>query len=369
MLNLTLISLPETRWKKFAFNLVVWAVIGTLFTLQSYLYRKHVGQIVTWWGLYPTELFFFVSCGLCAPFVMIAARRFPVDRKNWISRILIHLGFAISGAIAHRFVYEMITQNIKATIERPFSWDAVSRNVIGFSDYGFLIYFIIVFVSHALEYNKRFVSEQLASAHLKEQLVTAQLSALRMQLQPHFLFNTLNTISVLIRDDPAKAEQMVGVLSDLLRFTLQQSKNQELPLREELEFLRMYLHIEQARFGERLAVTYDIAPDTTDAQIPTFILQPLVENAVRHGIAERRGQGQIIISSKRINGSLQVAIKDNGKGILHEHTTATQEGIGLQNCEARLQTLYGNRAAIHLSNLENGGAMVEITLPFHINTK
>jgi two-component sensor histidine kinase len=360
-------SLTQNRWLKFILLLLVWGIVGTLFTVQSYLYRTNVGQQITFWDLYPSEVFFFLSWGLLTPLLVLAARKFRVGKTNWVSRIGVHLPLAIAVAISQRFVYEFIVQNLKTTPERPFSWERLTNNVIGFSDYGFFIYFIVIFIAHAVDYYKQLNQAQLNEAKLREELSNAQLHALKMQLQPHFLFNTLNTISVLIKDEPQKAEQMLALLSDLLRLTLQHTNNQEISLKEELKYLGLYLEIEQIRFGERLKILIDADENTLDAKIPTLILQPLVENAIKHGIGEKRGEGLIEIKAQRLNEKLKIFVKDNGNG-LKVLSNSTSTGIGFANSRSRLQSLYGNDASITLSNAKDGGAEVEILIPFRIES-
>ncbi len=358
------ILLTKKRWLKFFLLLLVWGVVGTLFTVQSYVYRINVGQEITFWDLYPSEVFFFLSWGLLTPLLVLAARKFRVGTTKRASRIGVHFLLAIGVAISQRVVYEFIVQTLKATAERPFSWERLTNNVIGFSDYGFFIYFIVVFIAHAVDYYKQMTQAQLNETRLKEELTSSQLHALKMQLQPHFLFNTLNTISVLIKDEPQKAEQMISLLSDLLRLTLQHTNNQEISLKEELNYLRLYLEIEQIRFGNRLKIRIDAEPSTLDAKIPTLILQPLVENAIKHGIGERRGEGFIGISSVRMNESLKICVKDNGSG-LNMLNNSNSTGIGLSNSRSRLQSLYGSVSSITISNGSDGGAEVEILIPFH----
>ncbi|MBI5216723.1 MAG: histidine kinase [Ignavibacteriae bacterium] len=358
------ILLTKNRWLKFVLLLCVWGVVGTLFTVQSYLYRINVGQQITFWDLYPSEVFFFLSWGLLTPLLVFSARKFRVGRSNWISRIGIHLLTAVGIALTQRFLYEFIVQHLKATAERPFSWERLTNNVIGFSDYGFFIYFIVVFIAHAVDYYKQMNQAQLNEAKLREELTNSQLHALKMQLQPHFLFNTLNTISVLIKDEPQKAEQMLALLSDLLRLTLQHTNTQEISLKEELKYLKLYLEIEQIRFGERLKIRIDADENTLDAKIPTLILQPLVENAIKHGIGERRGEGVIEIRSMRHHQNLNIVVKDNGNG-LNALNNSHSTGIGLSNSRSRLQSLYGSASSISISNGDNGGAVVEILIPFH----
>jgi LytS/YehU family sensor histidine kinase len=202
----------------------------------------------------------------------------------------------------------------------------------------------------------------LRASQLEAQLAQAELQVLKMQLQPHFLFNTLNTIAVLIRKDPDAATEMVGRLSALLRFVLEHSGVQEVSLRTELELLDRYLQIEQTRFGERLSVRLAIDPEALDGRVPNMILQPLVENAIKHGISKRRGAGYIEVTAARINGSLRLEIRDDGENFNGDSTV--QEGVGLGNTRARLQQLYGDRYSFRLSRNGDHGTVASLEVPF-----
>jgi sensor histidine kinase YesM len=235
--------------------------------------------------------------------------------------------------------------------------------------YGFYIYFIILLLNHALEYYRRFQDEQLSASQLKAELAQAQLQALKMQLHPHFLFNTLNAIVVLIEEDPKAARAMLGQLSDLLRLTLDNVETQEVPLRQELEFLDQYLRIQQTRFGERLAIKKNIDPATIEASVPYLILQPLVENAIRHGVESVPGPAVIEISSSRQDGMLELRVRDTGPGLTNDSYTLSKRGVGLANTRGRLQRLYGERHRVELNNAEGGGLQATMLIPFQGNQK
>jgi len=184
-----------------------------------------------------------------------------------------------------------------------------------------------------------------------------------MQLHPHFLFNTLHAISTLVYKDPKGADEMIANLSELLRATLDTSDQQEIPLRKELDLLERYLEIQQVRFGDRLRIRKEVDPQTLDASVPTLILQPLVENSIKHGIEPRPGPGEIVIGAHRRGTALQLSVRDNGNGV-EEHPAKDGSGIGLSNTRARLEQLYGKEAKLTLSRPSNGGCSVELELPF-----
>lgn len=225
----------------------------------------------------------------------------------------------------------------------------------------FPLYWVLVSVAHALLFYRRAQDRERRSLELAASLAEARLRALRMQLQPHFLFNTLNAIATLVHENPAAADDMIASLSDFLRLTLERGDRPEQPLRDELEFLDRYLEIERVRFGDRLRVRREIDPSTLDLPVPTLLLQPLVENAVRHGLEPRRETGIITLAARRDGPSLRVAVSDNGVGL--SAAAPVREGVGLANTRARLHELYGPRASLALEATPGGGATVVIHLP------
>jgi two-component sensor histidine kinase len=251
-------------------------------------------------------------------------------------------------------------------------------------------YWIVVLGHLGWHYYKAFRERERQASALATELVQARLQALRMQINPHFLFNTLNTISALIRENPDAADRMIVRLSELLRRTLDRGDVQEVPLREEIEFLKSYLEIEQMRFSDRLAVTYDIEPKANDLFVPHLILQPLVENALRHGIMPREEAGRIEISA-RVSGwgerprepglegndetarqeprptsesqYLELKVRDNGNGLSPASGTQEREGIGLKNVRSRLTQLYGDAQEFTLANAAGGGVEARLRIP------
>lgn len=218
----------------------------------------------------------------------------------------------------------------------------------------------LVGVAHALRFYERARARELREADLEARLVQARLQALRMQLHPHFLFNTLNSIACLVHDKPHVAEEMIEALSELLRVSLSHSERQEVTVREELQFLDHYLHIEQTRFGERLRIERLIDPETLDALVPTLVLQPLVENAVRHGIEKQIAPGCISIIIERTGSSLRLAVADDGRG----HSGKLKEGVGLSNTRSRLKELYGDSGSLQLRPGDSDGFVAEVNIPW-----
>ncbi|HYY34889.1 MAG TPA: histidine kinase, partial [Candidatus Binatia bacterium] len=228
------------------------------------------------------------------------------------------------------------------------------------------IYWAIVCVTWVVGSYQQLRERERRTLELEARLIESNLRTLKAQLQPHFLFNTLNAIASLVRRNPDAAEDMIGSLSDFLRMVLDTAQQHEVPLRREIEFLDLYVEIQQARFGERLRVQKEIEPDALDVAVPALILQPLVENSVRHGIEPRETGGTIFIRAQRQETSLQFEIRDDGEGLKASQLTALREGIGLSNTKARLQELYGEAHRFQITPNSDGGLTVAVELPWHM---
>jgi len=223
-----------------------------------------------------------------------------------------------------------------------------------------LVYLAVLAAGFAREFFLRDQRRQRQAAHLQAQLAEARLDALRMQINPHFLFNTLHAVSALVERDPGGVRRMIARLSELLRHTIESHATDEVPLRDELAFLRRYIEIMEIRFQGRLRVDRAIADDVQDALVPNLILQPIVENALEHGVNRAAGEGQIEITARRDGERLVLTVRDNGPGLDAQNSS----GVGLANTRARLEQLYGDRAALELKDAEGGGVLVQITLPY-----
>src|SRR5262249_41180616 len=226
-------------------------------------------------------------------------------------------------------------------------------------------YGAILGIALAADYYRKYRENELQSAELRAQLSQAQLEALRLQLQPHFLFNTLNSIVGLIRNDENKdAIRMTSGLSKLLRHVLEHAGRQEVTLGEEIEFLSRYLEIQQMRFSDRLTVEMKIDPDTLDARVPSLILQPIVENAIRHGVAAREAPGAVSLSASRHNGILQISVYNDGPSLPKGWRIEDCSGIGLANTRARIAQLYGKAGRLEVHNHNQSGVQAMLRVPF-----
>lgn len=376
-MNLSLNSRPLTLWLRPScwsrenlrlnslLTLVLVAgliILGFSFSALIYLVYASTGTPVTWSQALSVGLTQWWVWSLLYLLLFRITRRFPVERRRWLQVVsgYLLLGFALSllklgiDVVWIRLVY-------KGEVFKPTS----ERSLLAIMAYfNFLTYWVFVGVGQALNFYRQVREGELKASQLETQLAQSQLQALRMQLQPHFLFNTLHTISMLNLRDPKAANRMISRLSELLRLTLDNAGAQEVALKDELDFLKRYLEIQEIRFQDRLSVRLEIDPESLDARVPNLILQPIVENAIRHGIAENESDGRIEILASRRNGWLQLQVRDNGSGISATPPDQSKQGIGLMNTRARLQQHFGAAHRFELVNSHNGGLEVLIAFPF-----
>ena len=306
---------------------------------------------------------------LLAPLIMAFGLRHPFDRIRWPRQLALHVTAALSYSIVH--TTSMMAVRALLLMGQPLPPDFPGwRNYALLAyltqlDWLLMTYLFLIGLAYALAYRRESEARALNTSQLETRLVEAQLQALQRQLHPHFLFNTLNTVSGLIRTDPDAADAMIDRLGDLLRMTLHTSGIQEVSLKEELDVLGKYVEIERTRFGSRLTVEMRVQPETLDAQVPSLVLQPLVENAIRHGIAPNARPGWIAVYAQRDNSELVLQVLDNGDGLPPDRLMAMNRGVGLDNTRARLEHLYRDRFEFTCSNLERGFC-VTIRIPFEV---
>jgi LytS/YehU family sensor histidine kinase len=308
---------------------------------------------------------------LLLPFIFLFARYYLFECQGWTRRIALHL----SGAVLFSFLHTTIM--------------ALSRKILapalglGEYDYGIMTYrypmefsndllgyTIIVLAYYAFQRYRTSQAEKLATAELQTKLAQAQLENLRLQLQPHFLFNTLNTISSVMYEDVRAADAMLTQLSDLLRLTLRASRAQEIPLEEELQIARLYMDLMQRRFENKLGISYSIDPALKNSLVPQLILQPLLENSLRHGMPAGDAAMNISITAQRENGNVILQVLDTGCGLdSKEPAEVFGRGLGLSNIRDRLAHLYGDRQQFTISNRTGGGAQVTLRVPLHVSNQ
>jgi signal transduction histidine kinase len=357
------------NWRRAALLFVGWTLVSVIFAGISY--AAAIGENNKEFGFVSAlrlNLVQFYVWAILTPFVFRFSRRFPIElRPLNVRNLLLYFPALISFAGIHQVIHLAVLWSISPRWRQKYP--ALMDCYRAYFAFGFyidlIIALLIVVAVHALLYYQNFRASELAQSSLKTQLARAQLRALKMQLHPHFLFNTLHSISSLVLEDPSKANSMIAQLGDFLRLTIENSEQQLVTLKEETEFLRCYLDIEQVRFGDRLTVAFELEPQTLSAQVPHLILQPVVENAIQHAIAPRAARGHINIQANRVNSLLRVAISDNGPGMGSNAILVGKKCVGLTNVRTRLQQIYGPDFRFELTTGRNGGVTVVMEIPFH----
>ena len=352
----------RTRTGRTVLAAAAWTAIGLVFALPGVSagpdWRRAVlGSLAQWW-----------SWGLVAPLIVAADRLLPSSDKQLARRILLH--FLLSLPITAAYIYVFAAVLALLGIE---SWrtaydpQTLLMALRGMFLWSWLVYWLIVGAWQAYQYYERYLSSELRMERLERRFSEARLNALRMQLDPHFLFNALNTISSQVERDPRMARSMIEHLGDLLRMSLETRDKQEIPLVEELAFLDHYLAIQRIRFGDHLKIDIRIDPDVTYAPVPCLFIQPLVENAIRHGISRRSSGGMVIVSARRVENQLEIRVVDDGIGLPAGWTLEASAGLGLSLTRDRIAGLYPNGTSrLAVRRRAEGGAEVEITLPLGV---
>jgi two-component system, LytTR family, sensor kinase len=358
---------------------LAWTAVGLFQFSRDLSRRLYWDDPMPWRELFASWMIGIYITGALAAVVLWLGARWPIERSVWVRRAALHLAGSVVFSVLQLAIEAAVTAHLRL-LSTPGTQSFLSffptLLVIGFHG-NVVIYWMILGIQSLLRYYRRSEEREQAAlrlglhaSELKTQLVRAQLSALKMQLQPHFLFNTLNAVVVLVRQGKGhQAEEMLARLSDLLRWVLDDDESQEVPLRRELEHLQLYLAIEQVRFPDRLQVDVTADAIALDAAVPHMGLQPLVENAIRHGVERHAGAGRIHIRAARVDGTdtLEITVEDDGPGFVTSVENGNEVGgIGLANTRARLAQLYGEAAALTTSNGTHGGAVVTMRLPYRL---
>jgi signal transduction histidine kinase len=354
--------------------LAVATGLGIFSSLQAYNYIQlfQPDSERPFYFLVALNVTYWYAWAILMPGMFWMARRYRFGRGTWRSAAAMHclgvLAFTFTHAvltISSRWLIIEMLGGGERLIGRPFSFQSSFEELFFLNfDWEMMTYWAVIGLSHALDFHRESQERELTSAHLQTRLAEANLQALQRQLHPHFLFNTLHTISALMHRDTEAADAMLERLSDLLRLTLDRVGTQQVCLKDELDFIDKYVEIERARFGDRLRVVVDVDPGILDASVPNLLLQPLVENAVRHGIAPKVGGGTVQIVARREGDRLQLIVRDNGFGLPADTLQAFNKGVGVSNTRSRLEHLFGDRHRFEFQRPQGGGLAVTIEIPF-----
>lgn len=344
----------------------VWTLFALFFTSQGFLQYQVLKVPIPFWQVLMWQLFSGYIWFALTPLILWLAKKFPLESGKWLQNIPLHLIFSLLVSVFQQFIdaFALPKMGYPPGAAFPDYWTAYTFFLGVNVHLSIGIYWAIVAISLSINYYRKFRERELTASQLEARLAQSRLQVLKFQLQPHFLFNTLNTISELIYTNPESAERMITDLSDLLRLSLEKLEVQEVSLQQELDFLQKYVEIEQIRFPDRLRVEMNVAPETLDAKVPNMILQPLVENAIKHGIAPLSQGGTIKVSAERKNGNLHLSVSDNGVGLTNLDISAIPEGVGLKNTKSRLKHLYGTKHQFEIQPTEKGGVKLNLTIPF-----
>ena len=355
------------RWGRiWLIAFVLWTLLAFLSAAGAHVYLSSTGTPVSWTQLLAWNILISFVWSALTPVVYELSCRYTFDRVSWKLSLPIHIGasvlLAFIGAVAMVALNPLVTWTKEPPV--PFFAHVLSRTFMDIQRYWY-----VLLITQAIGFYGKYQERQLLSSRLEAQLANAQLEVLKIQLEPHFLFNTLNSIASLARHDGIAAENMTLQLADLLRMSLDGVGVHEVPLHQELMFLQKYVDIQLTRFPDRLSMETEIDPRTLDTLVPNLILQPLVENAIRHGISPRRAPGLVRITTWRDRDDVWMEIRDNGIGFTRGRGAIPSEGVGLRNTRSRLRQLYNEDHAMVLEDTPGGGCTVKIRVPYRTSSE
>jgi len=352
------------KWFGPALNLGLWTIYGAFMTVQI-VYDASLGtHPVSWMQGFVTQMSYAYVWAAFTPFIMRFASRFPIVSRRWARNSILHFIAGLAFALVTVSVWDVGVMPLLQPATSPRTFARIARELTWALDFGLLNYCLVVACHISMHYYDRYHQGELRAAQLRVRLARAQLDALKMQLEPHFLFNTLHTIAELLHDSPDVAEQMLVRLSEFLRLTLAQEADSEVTLHDELNFLEQYIAIQKLRFEERLRVELEIAPETFGALVPNLILQPLVENAFKHGVSRCSKGATLRICSNRREGKLALSVRNTCPAVTFIESSNVRKGVGLTNTEERLRCLYGPDSVIRIQSASGGEFQVTLEIPY-----
>lgn len=361
-------GMARSRYPRWWVILAVWFVWGLLWSAQVVVYARLGGKPISFGTALRGQMPLALAWALVTPGIIWLGRRFPpFEGPRWPLGVAVNLIASIGVVFGLAFLF-IVNQRRAAPVAdtSPLLLFAL-RSFVWWVTTDGLLYWGILAIDYGMARYRETREREVWASQLEAQLSEARLQALKMQLEPHFLFNSLHTIGQLVRTgQDTMAVQVVAGLGDLLRQMLDAATTHEVPLKQELDLIRGYLDIEQIRFRDRLKVVVDADPEALDAQVPYLVLQPLVENAIRHGIASRTTVGRVVISARRIAGELHLTVRDDGSGLPPGLKAGEGRGVGLANTSARLHQLYGDEASFEVVNADDGGVVAHVVVPFRL---
>ena len=361
---ISLHSLIETRTRRVLLCVGFWSLMVALSTVETFVWQQVYGKGIEWsLAVRRAAEEWYLWCLLSFPILWFAGKVVIGSGKARLA-VLAHLLASMVASLLVITGHSWLLHGQYSLDGSVFQFGRVFQKlVLQYFEINMIFYWMIVMSRHGWIYYQRFRERERAAAALQTELVEARLETLRMQLNPHFLFNTLHTISALIHEHPEMADRMVARLSELLRTALARGEDLETPLREEAAFLKKYLEIEQTRFADRLTVRLSIEPETEDYLVPSLILQPLVENAIRHGVEQREEHGTIEVGARRVADRIELRIADDGPGLSPNARPTGRRGIGVANTRSRLDHMYGSHHDFELRPRLGGGIEAIISIP------
>jgi signal transduction histidine kinase len=345
------------RWKEWLIVFGVSTGIGLLFVFQNYVGMSQEATQYKWNELLFGLLSYWYVWALLFPFIVWLARHFPLEAGPTARSLRWHIPAFIFVPVIHIAIYALFLHAVDGD-ERPYLRTSIGLMKSGLF-FRYLTYAFLLATSYSIDYYRHFRERELRTSRLEAKLVEAQLQALKSQIHPHFLFNTLNAISSLMHKNVEAADEAISRLADLLRATLEANGAQEVTLRQELDLLKQYIEIEKLRFGERLIVEMDVQKEAEEAMVPNLLLQPIVENAIRYGISTQSRTGKVTVSARCTDRTLEIRVLDDGPG-LPKHF---EEGIGIGNTRARLRQLYGTNQSFLMTEGRPEGLCVTLQIP------
>ena len=336
---------------------VAWTFLAVFSVAQNVVYFTQSNRPIPWRDMLTGRFADWYTCALFTPLFFWLARRYPIDRRTWRTALPLTLAVTSVCVVVKYALFAPLVRALGLGEDATFG-SLVSRNFASES----MAFWAVIGIIHAFEFNRRYREREIAAADLRTRLSEAQLEALRSQIHPHFLFNTLHSISTLMHRDVEAADTMLTRLSDLLRLTLKHRGENEIALRDELSLADHYCAIMSVRFGDRLTIGRSIDPAAVDALVPQFVLQPLLENALQHGVATTSGPAKIDVSAAVIDRRLTLAVTDNGRGP-PSAGRGERQGMGLSNTRLRLEQLYGRDHSLTLERLPERGTRITVEIP------